>query len=74
MKDDLTAPGVVEDPLDHAPARGRFGQRASKSADEAWARELARIWAMTPQERMLEALDLDEETEALLAGIGRARR
>lgn len=74
MKDDRTAPGATDNLLGDAPARGRFGQRASKCADEAWARELVRIWAMTPQERMLEALDLDEETEALLAGIGRARR
>lgn len=52
--------------------RGRLGQRASKCADEAWSLALSRIWAMTSEERMPEALGLDEETEELLAGIGRA--
>lgn len=76
MDDDRSAPNTAGEPSrgDTPVARGRLGQRASKSADEAWALELARIRAMTPRDRMLEALELDDETEEILASIGRMQR
>jgi hypothetical protein len=65
---------AAADTRSDAPSpRGRFGERRSKSADEARADELARLRAMTPRERMMEALSLGEETDELLARIGRAR-
>jgi hypothetical protein len=75
MKDDRTL-NTAEHALpgDTPIVRGRFGQRVSKCSDEAWALELARIRAMTPEERMLEALELHDETEELLDWIGRSRR
>lgn len=39
-----------------APAHTPYGQRPSKSADAAHQAELIRLRAMTPRERMLEAL------------------
>ena len=68
--------GTDEAPKEPSPPsrRGHSGQRASKSAGEAWAAELARDRAMSPRERMLLALELDEETEQLLAWTGRATR
>jgi len=75
MDDDRSAPNTAGEPSrgDTPVARGRLGQRASKSADEAWALELARIRAMTPRERMIRALALAEETRAILARIGRVQ-
>lgn len=54
--------------------RGRFGERASKCADEAHEAELAREQTMTPLERMQLALELDEETEELLTWLGAVKR
>jgi len=47
--------------------------RKSKSADEARARSLSRVRAMTSRERMIRALSLAEETEEILVLLGRAR-
>ena len=75
MDDDRSAPNRTGEASrgDTPVARGRLGQRASKSAGEARALELARIRAMTPRERMIRALALAEETRAILARIGRVR-
>jgi hypothetical protein len=40
--------------------RGLYGQRPSKSADEARRREFEKIAAMTPLQRVLRALSLKE--------------
>lgn len=69
MTEKQTATGAPEEETGPI-VRGRFGQRASKCADEAWASEVAREQAMTPQERMMLALELDEETDELLAWLG----
>lgn len=41
--------------------RGLYGQKPSKSADEARRAEFARVWAMTPLERALLALRLGQD-------------
>ena len=46
--------------------RGLYGQRPSKSHDDFRRREFLRIAAMTARDRMLEALALGEEDEAIL--------
>ncbi|MGC4120881.1 MAG: hypothetical protein QM765_41155 [Myxococcales bacterium] len=42
------------------PIANLLGTRPSKCADEARRAEMARIWAMTPRERMIEALELSQ--------------
>lgn len=46
--------------------RGLYGQRPSKSADEARRREFEEIAAMTPQERMILALCLSDFASLLV--------
>lgn len=77
MTNERSSPDVMtgDPPQDEPPiVRGRLGQRASKCADESWAIQLASDRAMKPDERMIRALDLDEETEEILAWLGRAKR
>ena len=56
-----------------APIPPPASARKSKSADEARARSLSRMRAMTARERMIRALDLAEETEEMLVLLRRAR-
>ena len=51
---------------ERAARRGLYGQRPSKSHDEACRKEFARIAAMSARERMIEALALDEEISGIL--------
>lgn len=50
--------------------RGLYGQRPSESHDDFRRREFLRIAAMTARGRMLEALSLGEEDEAILRPPG----
>jgi hypothetical protein len=47
------------------PIANLHGARPSKCADESRRAEQERIWAMTPRERMIEALELGQWLPAL---------
>ena len=49
-----------------AKPRGPYGQRASKSHDGLLREEIERVAKLSVRERMIEALDLGEELEAML--------
>jgi hypothetical protein len=55
-----------------SPTRGLYGQRPSKSADASRRAEFARIEALTPQERMLKALELRRLMGHFAGLLGRA--
>ena len=59
---------AAEDAAKHAAKpRGLHGQRPSHSHDEFVQKEFTRVAAMTPRERMLEALSLEEDLEPILS-------
>jgi len=60
-----SSPKEPPKPEERGP-RGLYGQRPSKSHDDLRRREFLRIAAMTARDRMLEALALGEEDEAIL--------
>jgi len=56
----MSASGKSEGPVPYLS-----GARPSKCADESRRAEQARIWAMSPRERMIEALELGEWLDEL---------
>jgi hypothetical protein len=46
--------------------RGLYGQRPSASYDAIRRRQFERIASLSPLERMLEALEIDDETREIL--------
>ncbi len=50
--------------------RGLYGQRPSASHDPVCRKEFERIASLSARERMIEALDLDDEVQAMLPAEG----